>query len=401
MWYEAFKTASKSLSSNKMRSFLTLLGMVIGIYAVVTLLSMAQGLQNQIADQVEGLGPRAIFVLSGETEDGATTPNFTAQFAPSTIFVDDVAYLEANATTVEAKVDYIVIIGGLLRHGDQKATVLPIGVTAGVPSNLGLKDLNSGRSLTDGDITEKARVIFASQSVADKLAAKVGDTILLGADEFTLTGIYADPSNGGLSLGDSQNMAVIPVTVASEINQSNQISRILVQAKDLNSIEAAKTEVTNLLTKKHGTEDFTVLLSSDLLSSVTQITDILKYAVVGIAAISLLVGGIGISNIMLVTVTERTREIGIRKAVGATEWAILLQFLIESIMLTVVGSLIGLGMAWGTAVMVARFSPLEPALTSSTIMLAIGMGALTGIVFGLFPAARAARKHPVRALRYE
>jgi putative ABC transport system permease protein len=175
----------------------------------------------------------------------------------------------------------------------------------------------------------------------------------------------------------------------------------LAQAVDIESVDEAKAEIISLLKAKHGAEDFTVLLSSDLLSSVTQITDILKYAVVGIAAISLLVGGIGISNIMLVTVTERTREIGIRKAVGATESAILLQFLIESIMLTLIGSLVGLAMAWGTALAVANFTPLEPAVTTTTVLLAIGMGALTGIVFGIFPAARAARKHPVRALRYE
>ncbi len=401
MWYEAFKTASKSLWSNKMRSFLTLLGMVIGIYAVVTLLSLAQGIQAQIADQVEGLGPRAIFVLPGETEEGASTPNFTAQFAPSTIFVEDVGYLKANATTIEDQVDYAVILGGILRHGDKKVTVLPMGVTPGLPENLGLKNLQSGREMTEADVADNEKVIFITAASATKLGVEIGSEVELGTEKFTVAGIYAAPENGGLNFGDSGEMAIIPATLASEINQSNQVSRILVQAKDIDNVEAAKIEVTGLLTKKHGTTDFTVLLSSDLLGSVTQITDILKYAVVGIAAISLLVGGIGISNIMLVTVTERTREIGIRKAVGATEWAIMLQFLIESIMLTIVGALIGLGLAWGTTILVAKFTPLVPALTNSTIMLAIGMGALTGIVFGLFPAFRAARKHPVRALRYE
>ncbi|MEX1051867.1 MAG: ABC transporter permease [Patescibacteria group bacterium] len=401
MWYEAFKTARKSLWSNKTRSFLTLLGMVIGIYAVVTLLSLAQGIQGQIASQVEGLGPRAIFVLPGETEEGSSTPNFTAQFAPSTIFVDDVGYLQDHATTIEDQIDYAVILGGVLRHGENKATVLPMGVTPGLLENLGLKNLKSGRAMTAADVTNNEMVIFITTASAQKLSASVGETIQLGVDKFTLAGIYAVPENAGLSFGDSQNMAIVPATIASEINQSNQVSRILVQAKDIDSVNASKTEVVNLLTEKHGTEDFTVLLSSDLLNSVTQITDVLKYAVVGIAAISLLVGGIGISNIMLVTVTERTREIGIRKAVGATEWAIMLQFLIESIMLTIIGALIGLGLAWGTTVLVAKFTPLEPALTNSTIMLAVGMGAITGIIFGLFPAFRAARKHPVRALRYE
>lgn len=401
MWYEALKTASKSLWANKLRSFLTLLGMVIGIYAVVTLLSMAQGLQAQISEQVEGFGPRAIFVLPGETEEGAATPNFTAQFAPSTIFVEDVEYLRENATLIEDQVDYVVIVGGILKSGDKKAAVLPLGVTTGIPENFGLEEINSGRAINNDDISSKNMVIFVTVATAEKLEVEIGSIISLGAEEFTLAGIYNDPENGGLSFGDSQNIAIIPATVASKINQSNQIGRILVQAKDIDSVEAAQAEITSLLTEKHGTEDFTVFLSSDILSSITQITDVLKFAVVGIAAISLLVGGIGISNIMLVTVTERTREIGIRKAVGATEGAIMLQFLIESIMLTIIGSVIGLALAWGTSVAVASFTPLEPVLTNSTILLAIGMGATTGIIFGLFPAWGAARKHPVKALRYE
>jgi len=401
MIYEALRTASKSLWSNKLRSFLTLLGMVIGIYAVVTLLAMATGLQNQISDQVEGLGPRAIFVMPGESEEGATTPNFTAQFAPSTIFIDDVELLREEATLIENDVDYLIIIGGLLSAGDKKATILPFGATAGVAETIGLEELISGRTLEEADVINKTKTIFINEGLAEKLSVKIGDSVNLGVTEFSVTGIYKNPQSSGLSFGDTGNMAIIPATVASEINQSKQVNRILAQAKDIDSVDAAKEEIISLLKEKHGTEDFTVLLSSDLLSSVTQITDILKYAVVGIAAISLLVGGIGISNIMLVTVTERTREIGIRKAVGASEGAILLQFLIESIMLTVVGALIGLGLAWGTSILTAKFSPLEPALTTSIILLAIGMGALTGIMFGIFPAARAARKHPVRALRYE
>ena len=398
--FDSFRSALKSLWNNKLRSFLTLLGVVIGIYTVVTLLAVAQGLQKQIADQVEELGPRVIFILPGESEEGSSTPNFASAFAPSTIFVEDVTYLRERATLLEDELDYVVMVGGLLSKAGKKVTAFPLGGTLNIPKNNGVKIIE-GRDLNAEDITAKRNVIFITQGAANKLDAKLGDTLKLGARDFTLTGIYGTPDNAALSFGDSQNLVIIPATVASEMNQSNQVSRILATAKEADKVSEAKREIITLLKAKHGAEDFTVLLSDDLLSSFTEITDMLKYAVVGIAAISLLVGGIGISNIMLVTVTERTREIGIRKAVGATEGAILLQFLIEAVVLTVIGAAIGLGLAAVTATVAAKVSPLEPSITNETILLALGMGAITGIVFGLFPAFRAARKNPVEALRFE
>jgi len=397
---ENFRTAIKSLWANTLRSFLTLLGIVIGIYAVVTLLSVAQGIQKQISDQVEGLGPRTIIILPGASDNGSF--NISAQLAPSTIHLTDVALLETQADLIDpTNVDYAIILGGILQNGQTKVSALPMGATPGVATNLGYKTVNSGREMTADDLAVKRSVMFINQSTADKLGVKIGGTVTLGKNSFTIVGIYANPDTAGLSPADSQNAVLIPATVAQDISGSDLINRVIVKAKDVNQVDAAKTQITKLLTDKHGATDFTVLLSSDLLKSVTKITDLLKYAVVGIAAISLLVGGIGISNIMLVTVTERTREIGIRKAVGATEGAIMIQFLIESILLTVIGSLIAIGLASITTAFVARYSPLQPDLNMQTILLAVGMGAVAGIIFGLFPAGRAARKNPVRALKYE
>lgn len=402
MILDSFRSAIKSLWASKLRSFLTLLGIIIGIYAVVTLLAMAQGLQKQIADQVEGLGPRTIIVIPGETADGSSTPNIAAQFAPSTLKTSDITVLKAKADLLDpTSIEYAVILGGVLKHGDKQTTVLPMGTTPGVAENLGYKTIASGRAMTTADLVSKAKLVFINQSVADKLGVKVSDSVTLGKNSFTVQGIYANPDTAGLSPADTQNAALMPVTVAQDITGSDQINRIIAKANDVKQVDAAKAQVVSLISTEHGASDFTVLLSTDLLKSVTKITDILKYAVVGIAAISLLVGGIGISNIMLVTVTERTREIGIRKAVGATEGAILLQFLIESILLTMLGALIGLGLATLTSWVVGHYSPLKPAITSGTALLAIGMGLLTGVVFGLFPAARAAKKDPVHALRFE
>ena len=398
---ENFKTALKSLWANKMRSFLTLLGMVIGVYAVVTLLSMAQGIQKQISDQVEGLGPRTILILPGESSESGSF-NIAAQLAPSTLRLSDITLLKNEGNLLEtSSIDYAILLGGILQKDSQKASVLPMGATPGIAVNLGYKKIIEGREMTSSDINEKARIIFINQSVADKLQAKVGDGVILNKLNFMVTGIYMDPDTAGLSPADSQNVALIPVTVAQEILGSDLINRIIVKATDVKKVDEAKAQVISLISRQHGAADFTVLLSSDLLKSVTKITDILKYAVVGIAAISLLVGGIGIMNIMLVTVSERTREIGIRKAVGATEGAIMLQFLIESVVLTVIGAIIGIGLATVTTTVAARYSPLEPLITWQTIAIAVGMGAIAGIVFGFFPAARAARQNPIQALRYE
>jgi ABC-type antimicrobial peptide transport system permease subunit len=254
--------------------------------------------------------------------------------------------------------------------------------------------------MTSADLQTKSRTVFITEKAAEKLGAVIGDTVTLGVTELKVEGIFRVKEEAKLDPTSSDSI-VIPATLAHELNQSEQVGQIMLKAKDVDSVTSAKDQIAKLLTDKHGVADFTILLPTDLLKQFTEITDILTLMVVGIAAISLLVGGIGISNIMLVTVTERTREIGIRKAVGATEGAILLQFLIEAVVLTVFGALIGIGMAAITGTLVAQFSPLDPILNAETILLAVGMAVLTGVVFGLFPAIRAARKNPVDALRFE
>lgn len=395
-------SAISSLWANKLRSFLTVLSVVIGIYAVVTLLSVVQGVQNQITDQVEGLGPRTILLLPGESDSEGAGINIAAQLAPSTIKISDVALIKSDANLIDPdSIDYATILGGALSNGSKKVNALPMGATPGIAKNLGYLKLAEGREMTADDISSKSKVLFINRGTANKLAAKVDDKVMLGKNEFVVKGIYEDPETAGLSPADTQNVALMPISVASDILGSDQISRIIVKAKEVERVNDAKIQITNLISQKHGATDFTVMLSSDLLKSITKITDILKYAVVGIAAISLLVGGIGISNIMLVSVTERTREIGLRKAVGATEGAIMFQFLVESVLLTVIGSAIGITLALVSGQLLKRFSPLEPLLTWSTIALALAMGAVAGIIFGLFPAFRAARKNPVEALRFE
>jgi putative ABC transport system permease protein len=396
---DTLRSALKSLWTNKLRSFLSLLSIMIGIYAVVTLLSLARGVQKQVTVAVEGFGPTLIMIMPGEdTGEGAF--NVGSAFAPSTLFLDDVELLQEKADLVAPNsIGYVSYTGGVLKKDDKKLSGFPFGGNPEVFPYLSLEKI-SGREMTQTDLDTKSKTIFITEKAAEKLTVGVGDRVTLGVTELTVEGIFRVKEEAKLD-PTSADSIVIPATLAHELNQSEQVGQIMLKAKDIDSVNTAKEQISKLLTDKHGVADFTILLPTDLLKQFTEITDILTLMVVGIAAISLLVGGIGISNIMLVTVTERTREIGIRKAVGATEGAILLQFLIEAIVLTVIGALIGIGMAMLTGIIVAQYSPLDPVLSTGTILLAIGMAVLTGIIFGLFPAIRAARKNPVEALRFE
>lgn len=395
----SFISAFRSLWANKMRSFLTLLGIVIGIYAVVTLLSLARGVQGQVTKAVDSFGPTLIMIMPGE-DTGQGAFSAASAFAPSTLFVKDVELLEKNADLVApGSIGYVTFTGGALKKGENKLTGFPFGGNPEVFPYLSLEKV-SGREMTEDDMINKTRTIFITEKASEKLGAVVGDKVMLGVNELTVEGIFRVKEEAKID-PTSADSIVIPATLAHELNQSEQVGQIMLKAKDADSVVAAKDQISKLLTESHGLADFTILLPTDLLEQFTEITDILTLMVVGIAAISLLVGGIGISNIMLVTVTERTREIGIRKALGATQSVILIQFLVESVVLTVIGALIGIGMAAGTGAVVAMYSPLDPILTAETILLAIGMAVITGVVFGLFPAIRAARKNPVEALRFE
>lgn len=399
MLKDSLLSALRSLWVNKMRSALTVLGIVIGIYAVVTLLSMAKGVQGQVTTAVEGFGPTLMIIMPGE-DLGDGSVNFVGSLGPSTLFSDDITLLSEKADQIDKNsIGYIVYTSGILKKGDAKLSGFPIGATPATFPYLSLEKV-SGREMTQADLDTKSKTVFITEKAAEKLKVVADDKITFGTNELTVAGIFRVKEEAKLD-PTSADSIVIPATLAQEQNKTEQIDQIMLKAKDADSVFKAKDQITELLKNKHGTNDFTVSLPADLLKQFTKITDILTMMVVGIAAISLLVGGIGISNIMLVTVTERTREIGIRKAVGATESVILLQFLIEAVVLTVIGALIGIGLAAITGKVVAAYSPLDPVLTSQTIFLAVGMAALTGIVFGLFPAIRAARKNPVEALRFE
>lgn len=399
MILEVLKMAFNSIWANKARSFLTMLGVIIGIFSVVILVAAVQGVKKQATDLISGLGPTTLIVIPGATlEEG--TPSFTQGLAGSTLTQGDFEALQKmeNADEFHA----VAFVNALTTFEDKKAAPFVLGNTIDTEKLFKLI-LDKGQLISDEEYKNGEKVALAGVSPLEKLGITdpLGKKIKLGKDEFKIKGTYtkSDQFLLGFNLDD---IIVIPLKAASEFRKSELVDRIYVVANNENSIAGAKSEIKDILLDRHkGEEDFSILEQKDALSLLGNITNILSALLGGIAAISLVVGGIGIMNIMLVSVTERTREIGLRKAVGATDNAIMLQFLIEAVLITVIGAAIGLGLAILAAYIASLKTPVKPDITLNAVLWAAGVSIAVGIIFGLFPAYRAAKKNPIDALRYE
>lgn len=395
---ELIKIALQSVWRNKGRSFLTMLGIIIGIFSVVIFIAIGQGAKNEIVGQIKNLGSNLLIVVPGKIEAGKQVN--PSNFVGGNILTEkDVATIKIQGH-VEA-VTPMMIVSSSIKNGDKTSA---LAMTVGV-SNEFVKVVNL--KIAQGDVFQQNSGNFAvlGQTVAEDLfggADAVGKKFELNSQEFTIAGVFAKQDVSALS-GDSYNtMVAIPFETAKEIVGSTQINRILVKidaSENINSVQSALKEKIKI--NHVGNEDFSVLNQSDLLSFLDTILNLLTAFITSIAAISLIVGGIGIMNIMLVTVTERTREIGLRKSVGATNFQILLQFLIEAVILSLMGGLLALALAFTTTLLIAKFSPITPAITWWAVGLALGVCLGVGVVFGLTPAVRASRKNPIEALRYE
>jgi putative ABC transport system permease protein len=400
--------ALETMNGNKLRSGLTILGIVIGVGAVIAMLAVGQGAQDSITGAISGIGTNLLFVIPGN--DVVTVRN------PKPLTLGDAqAIVDPYASP-----DVLAMAPIIQGRNDVTASgeTMSVTVTGTTPEYFVMQNysLIEGNFLTQVNLQGNASAAVIGPGVADKLFGRrngvVGETIRISGQPFRIVGLLQ--SKGGGSFGSQDNQVIIPFTTAQTrlIHRGvlNEVDTLYVQAASAKAVPAATEEVKQVLRQRHrtpvGVDDFTVFSQADFLSIATTVTGVFTIFLGGIAGISLLVGGIGIMNIMLVSVTERTREIGLRKALGARKRDILVQFLIESSMLSLIGGIIGILLGWFLGFIVGRIAaatgnPFNPAISLDAILLATLFSAAVGLFFGIYPANRAASLEPVEALRYE
>lgn len=396
---QVFTLAIKSIIRNKTRSFLTALGIIIGVCAVILLVSLGQGLQKYITGQFEQLGANLVVVLPGRVslEEGFSggPPNF----AGSKLTVAHTEAIAKLGGPIDDAAAAIETPASVSYKGKSKYSTV-----AGVTSNFGrLRNLvvAQGRDISDSDVQLGRKAAVLGKGISEDLfglSDPINSEINIGEEKYTVIGILAELGSGGIGF-DVDNFVAIPISAAQRLTGNENVMSIAIKARDRESISGAITLTNNYLKRQLKEDDFSVIDQTNLLSTINQILGVLTVALGGIAAISLVVGGVGIMNIMLVSVTERTREIGLRKAVGAKPNDILIQFLIEAIVLSVLGGVIGIILGYLGSLIISNFFPAQVTLWS--VALSFGVSAVVGIVFGVAPAVRASKLNPIDALRYE
>ena len=404
---QAIREAIESLSANKMRSGLTMLGIIIGVAAVIAMLAVGAGAQNTITGSISGIGSNLLFVFSGNMQEQVRNEQ------PLTL--DD-----ANAIADPFQVPSVAAVAPVVQ-GNARVTfageVANTSIMGVTPEYQMVRnyELTEGVFISEDDMLARASVAVLGPDLAEKLFGRrdgvVGETIRVEGQPFRVIGLLQ--SKGGSTFGSQDDVLLAPMTTTTArlIRRTRErVDVIYVQAINPDQVSQASEEVAEVLRQRHrtllGEDDFTVFSQQDFVATAQTITNVLTIFLGGIAAISLLVGGIGIMNIMLVSVTERTREIGLRKAIGARRRDILIQFLTESSLLSLFGGLIGIGLGYLIAFIVGRVAaasgtPFIPQVSLDAILLATLFSTAVGLFFGLYPANRAAGLEPVEALRYE
>ena len=410
--YRLFQEAIVSLNGNKLRSMLTILGVVIGVAAVIAMLSIGRGAEASITSRIESMGTNLIYVTPGSTSSSGVR---NAAGSAATLTTDDADALAEldNVVAVASQTSSFVQIS----YSGTNTNSRVMGVTEDYLTVSSL-ELEVGEFISADQQKARSLVVVLGSSVAENLfgttGGVVGQKVRLNGQSYKVIGVLK--SLGGTGFMNQDDQVFIPLSTALyrlvggfRFRGASVISQITIKAAGSKSVDAVLTAATQLMRERHGTvegaDDFTVTSQEATLESATAIADTLSIFLGGVAGISLMVGGIGIMNIMLTTVSERTHEIGLRKAVGAKRRDIMLQFLVESTVLSLSGGLLGTALGWGAAQLMGKVqisgSAITPIVSMDSVLLATLFSLAIGLFFGIYPATRAARLQPVEALRYE
>ena len=395
---ESFRLAFDALMANKMRAILTMLGVIIGVMAVILLISMGQGVKTDITSQVSGLGSNLLFVMPGKFDIQNMDSGSGNGIPTYKLNSEDVTFLAKRLQLADGVVGVVEAPTHAVYKNRNRYTVA-IATNADYPKVLD-RTMESGRFLSESQVSSGRRVAVLGKTVADSLFRNenpIGKQISLGGQKFLVIGVTA--KKGMIMSMNFDDGVFVPIVAAKYLVGHDRLSEMIIKAKDPDRIDDTKREIETVLARKRSRDDFTVFTQSETLSIVQNILNIMTLMLVGLASISLLVGGIGIMNIMLVSVTERTREIGIRKAVGARTLDIMWQFIIEAVMLSAFGGVVGILLGVSAALILNNWLPAQ--ITAWSVALAFFFSAGVGIFFGSYPAWKAARLDPIEALRYE
>ena len=392
---EALRVALQAIVANRLRSFLTTLGVVIGVMSVVLLVSIGQGARSEITGAIEGLGSNLLFVLPGDGDFGG--PPTRSRFT-----LDDVDAIERALPGATPRVSGQVVGTEPVSADGERVVTTINGVSAG-HENVVDRTIARGQGFVTSDIVSARRVAIIGSDVAESLFGDldpIGRSVTIGGSRYRVVGVLERV--GSSAFGPSPDRDVlIPITAAMRLLSVSNVDAIFVRADSTGQIQDDVALVRRVLAQRHDPDEFSVFTQEEIVGVIDTILGILTFFLASIAGISLLVGGVGVSNIMLVSVSERTREIGLRKALGARTRDITAQFLLEAVALTGLGGLLGLGLGVGLSRLVAAVSPVPAEVTTWSVMLALGVSALVGLVFGVLPARRAGRLDPVEALRHD
>jgi putative ABC transport system permease protein len=399
-----FETGMRGLLGHRLRSVLTTLGILFGVAAVICTVGIGTASANSVNSRIAALGTNLLTVSPGSTvsfgvRGGAGSAN--------TLTMNDVAGLEDKQDAPDVGAVAPVVSGSatIVSTASNETTTIQGSTASWLATNA--RTLSSGIFITSKEVTDHAQVIVLGATTASDLDAITGDQVTIGGNPFQVIGILT--ASGSTGFTNSDDLAVIPITTAQDEvtgGSPNSVQRILLTASSSSTIGSAYDEADQLLLQTHhitntAAADFSITSASTLASTAASVTTTLTILLASVAAISLLVGGIGVMNIMLVSVTERTQEIGLRKALGATPSDLLRQFLIEAATLSFVGGVLGVGAALLAGFLVPRLANIAVTITATPVIIAVVVAAGVGLIFGVYPAARAARLAPIAALRAE